>query len=390
MRRKNAQTALGLVAFAIGCAGASPSPGPAPARSAAAPSPAPSPAPAPASASARSAPAAAGASWQFMVSGDSRNCGDVVMPAIAAQASQGTVDFYWHLGDFRALYDFDQDFLQHPDRRAKKVSITDYNRGVWDDFIQSQLVPFGSIPVFLAIGNHELVAPKTRLDYVSQFADWLNAPTIREQRLKDDPKDHRLKTWYHWIHGGVDFVALDNGSNDQFEAEQVRWFEGVITRAEADPQVAAIVVGMHAALPDSLAADHSMNDWAQGEKSGRAVYARLVRARKVKPVYILASHSHFLMSGIFDTAEKKASGEAIPGWIIGTAGAVRYKLPPGAAQAKEAKTNVYGYLLATVEAAGAIRFEFREIPESQVPSETARRLGPEFVHECFAGNSQAR
>ena len=378
MRRKISRTALGLLAFGIGCAGASPSPASPRAK-------APKKPPA-----AKSSPAAARPSWQFMVSGDSRNCGDVVMPAIAGQASGAGVDFYWHLGDFRALYDFDQDFLQQPERRAKKVSITDYNRGVWDDFIQSQIVPFGSTPVFLAIGNHELVAPKTRLEYVSQFADWLNASPIREQRLKDDPKDHRLKTWYHWIHGGVDFVTLDNGSIDQFDSEQLRWFEGVIARAEADSQVAAIVVGMHAALPDSLAADHSMNDWAQGEKSGRSVYARLVRARKAKPVYILASHSHFFMNGIFDTPEKKASGEAIPGWIVGTAGAVRYPLPAGAAQAKEAKTNVYGYLLATVQAGGAIQFDFREIPESEVTAETARRLGPEFVHECFAGNSQAR
>ncbi|MEP7131683.1 MAG: metallophosphoesterase [Acidobacteriota bacterium] len=379
MRRKLSRTALALVAFGIGCAGASTSPASPRAKTAAAKS-APGK---PVSTSAR-------ASWQFMVSGDSRNCGDAVMPAIAAQASAARVDFYWHLGDFRALYDFDQDFLSQPDRRGKHVSITDYNRGVWDDFIQAQIVPFGSTPVFLGIGNHELVVPKTRLDYVSQFADWINAAPVREQRLKDDPKDHRLKTWYHWIHGGVDFVTLDNASNEQFDSEQLRWFDGVIGRAEADPQVTAIVVGMHAALPDSLAFDHSMNDWAQGEKSGRTAYARLVQAQKKKPVYILASHSHFYMSGLFDTPEKKAAGEAIPGWIIGTAGAVRYKLPPGAAQAKEAKTNVYGYLIATVEARGAIRFDFKEVSESDLPAETVRRMSPEFVHECFAGNSQAR
>ncbi len=379
MRRKLSRTALALVAFGIGCAGASTSPASPRARTAAAKSAPGKPVSTPAR-----------ASWQFMVSGDSRNCGDVVMPAIAAQASTARVDFYWHLGDFRALYDFDQDFLSQPDRRGKHVSITDYNRGVWDDFIQAQIVPFGSTPVFLGIGNHELVVPKTRLDYVSQFADWINAAPVREQRLKDDSKDHRVKTWYHWTHGGVDFVTLDNASSEQFDSEQLRWFDGVIARAEADPQVTAIVVGMHAALPDSLAFDHSMNDWAQGEKSGRTVYARLVQAQKKKPVYILASHSHFYMSGLFDTPEKKAAGEAIPGWIIGTAGAVRYKLPPGAAQAKEAKTNVYGYLIATVEARGAIRFDFKEISESDLPAETGRLMSPEFVHECFAGNSQAR
>lgn len=332
--------------------------------------------------------------WTFVVDGDSRNCGDVVMPAVAAGSKAAGADLYWHLGDFRAVYDFDQDFLAQPERRTgRRVAIADYERFAWDDFIQSQLVPFGGMPVLLAIGNHETTPPKTRAEYLVQFADWLNAPAIRDQRLKDDPKDHRLKTYYHWIHRGVDFVTLDNASWDQFDAEQLRWFDRVIAAAEANPDVRFIAVGMHAALPDSLAADHSMNDWAQGQESGRRVYARLVQARKTKPVYVFASHSHFYMDGIFDTPEKKASGEALPGWIVGTAGAVRYALPAGASRAREAKTDVYGYLVGTVDPgggpAGGIRFEYREIREPDIPAEVASRYGAEFVHECFTKNSSA-
>ena len=134
-----------------------------------------------------------------------------------------------------------------------------------------------------------------------------------------------------------------------------------------------------------------MNDWAQGEKSGRRVYARLVQAAKTKPVYILASHSHFFMSGIFGTPEKKASGDVLPGWIVGTGGAIRYALPPGAAQAKEARTNIYGYLVGTVCARGAapgeIRFEFHETREADVPAATLSRFGAEAVHECFTRNT---
>ena len=333
--------------------------------------------------------------WTFVVGGDSRNCGDVVMPAVAAGARSANAALYWHLGDFRAIYDFDQDFLAQSETQSpgRHVPIADYERGAWDDFIQNQLAPFGALPVYLAIGNHETTSPKTRSDFLIQFADWLGAPAIREQRLRDDPKDHRLRSYYHWIVGGVDFVTLDNATWDQFDAEQLRWFEGVIAAAEKDPEVRAIAVGMHAALPDSLASDHSMNDWAQGEQSGRRVYARLVRARKTKPVYVFASHSHFFMSGIFDTPEKKAAGEALPGWIIGTTGAVRYALPPGAERAREAKTNVYGYLLATVEPegepAGGIRFEFREIREGDVPEDVVRRFGSDFVRGCFTKNSNA-
>ncbi len=42
--------------------------------------------------------------WHFAVSGDSRNCGDVVMPAIAKSAAANQAAFYWHAGDFRAIY----------------------------------------------------------------------------------------------------------------------------------------------------------------------------------------------------------------------------------------------------------------------------------------------
>jgi Calcineurin-like phosphoesterase len=347
---------------------------------------APAPTPAPATSS-------AARSWTFVVGGDSRNCGDVVMPAVAAGAAARGAQLYWHLGDFRAIYDYDEDFLAQPERAGRHVAIADYERLAWDDFIQSQVVPFGKIPVFLALGNHETTTPKVRTEYLTQFADWLTVPAIRDQRLRDDPKDHRLRAYYHWIQGGVDFVTLDNATPDQFDSEQLRWFDGVISRAEKNPEVRAIVVGMHAALPDSLASDHSMNDWAQGEQSGRRVYGRLVAARRVKPVYIFASHSHFYMSGIFDTAQKQTAGEAIPGWIVGTTGAVRYALPEGASRARESKTDIYGFLVGTVEPAGekpgTLRLDFQEIAEKDIPPETVKRFGPEFVHKCFEGNRRA-
>ena len=323
-----------------------------------------------------------------MVGGDSRNCGDVVMPSVAAGAASAGAAFYWHLGDFRAIYDFDEDFVAARKAAGEKpLSISDYQRGAWDDFLQSQVAPFGAIPVFLAIGNHELVAPKTRGDYLAQFADWLTAAPIRSQRLKDNQKDHRLKTYYHWMENGVDFITLDNASNDQFDSEQVSWLERVVNRDIADPSIKAIAAGMHAALPDSLASDHSMSNWAQGEASGRKVYAALLKAQTAgKKVYVLASHSHFYMSGIFDSPYWKAHGGVLPGWIIGTTGAIRYALPPGAAQAKEAKTNTYGYLVATVDADGSIGFDFQEIKEGDIPAGVVKRFTPEFVHQCFVEN----
>lgn len=52
---------------------------------------------------------APGETWSFAVSGDSRNCGDVVMPAIAKSVLEKKVEFYWHLGDFRIGYAVDED-----------------------------------------------------------------------------------------------------------------------------------------------------------------------------------------------------------------------------------------------------------------------------------------
>ena len=53
-----------------------------------------------------------------------------------------------------------------------------------------------------------------------------------------------------------------------------------------------------------------------------------------KKVYVLSSHSHFYMSGVYDTPYWREHGGVLPGWIIGTTGAIRYALPPGATHAK--------------------------------------------------------
>src|ERR1039458_633260 len=119
------------------------------------------------------------ASWKFAVSGDSRNCGDIVMPAIAQGVRRDGASFYWHLGDYRAIYTFDEDYLHtHP-----ASTISNYLAGAWPDFIQHQLQPFGDLPVFLEMGNHELVPPMTKGLYIAQFADWLNQPVLQQHTL---------------------------------------------------------------------------------------------------------------------------------------------------------------------------------------------------------------
>lgn len=325
---------------------------------------------------------AASASWKFAVSGDSRNCGDIVMPAIAQGVRRDGASFYWHLGDYRAIYTFDEDYLHtHP-----ASTIGNYFAAAWPDFIQHQLLPFGDLPVFLEIGNHELVPPMNKGQYIAQFADWLNKPGLQQQRLKDNPNDHVLKTYYHWIERGVDFISMDNASAEEFDAAQMTWFKGVLANDAKDSSVRSVVLGMHAALPDSLSAGHSMNDSPQEQTSGRKVYAQLVAFRKStqKNVYVLASHSHFVMNNIYATACH--AGDVLPGWIVGSAGAVRYRLPQNYAGATVAMTDVYGYLLATVAPDGSMTFEFKEVKEADVPASVVNEFSREEVNWCFTQN----
>jgi len=315
------------------------------------------------------------------------------MPAIAAGVVHDQAAFYWHLGDLRAIYDFDEDMK----KINKSLTIIDYERSAWDDFIEHQITPFGEIPFYLGIGNHETIPPKTREEFVIQFADWLNTPVLQRQRLRDNSKDHQLKTYYHWMQDGVDFINMDNASPEQFDSDQMKWFKNVVHHDANDDSVHTVVVGMHAALPDSISRDHSMNqwlteEWAQGELSGREAYTTLrdLQDTKHKNVYILASHSHYFMDGIFNTPYWQTLGSVLPGWIIGTAGAVRYRLPQGAP--KTAQTDVYGYLLGTVnpqgQPPGTIDLQFKQIQRRDVPKEVVDRSTSAVVDWCFTNNKK--
>ena len=333
-------------------------------------------------------------SWTFAVSGDSRNCGDVVMPAIAAEARKHDVAFYWHLGDLRAIYGPDQDYVKERSREGKPTDLDDYLQDAWDDFIANQVNPWGDTPFYLGIGNHETVKPKTREQFVQQFREYLDRPDLKAQRLKDNPSDTEPETYYHWVRGGVDFMYLDNASRDQFDSAQMKWIKGVLDRDRRDASIRTLVVGMHAALPESISANHSMNEWPLGVQTGRQVYQWLLGMQKQahKNVYVLASHSHFFMDGTYNTAYWKSNGGVLPGWIVGTAGAERYPLPPAAGDANAAKTGVYGYLLATVnppgEAPGTIKFNFEELKETNIPDEVVQKFTEPFIHECFVGNQR--
>ena len=312
------------------------------------------------------------------------------MPAIAAGVRQTDAEFYWHLGDFRRGFATDEDMAPPPQLglTVKPLSVGDYLALAWPDFIARQLGPFDNLPTFLAIGNHEIIFPFTREAWLLQFADWLENPSIRSQRLKDNPQDHKLRTYYHWVSHNVDFITLDNASPDQIDDTQLNWFRSVVARDESSSETRTIVVGMHAALPGSVGHVHSMGDWAQGEKSGRRVYEALWHAHSSahKQIYIIASHSHFYMENIFRTAEWR--GKVLPGWIVGTAGAVRYRLPAETGPAQKAQTDVYGFLIGTVAQDGSISFTFEKLSLADLITANAGKQPAPLVRWCYEENKQ--
>src|SRR5947208_5681669 len=83
--------------------------------------------------------AASDGSWHFVVAGDSRNCGDVVMPAIAQAAKNNDAKFYWHLGDYRAIYTFDEDMVQANTMAGKTLQIQNYLMNAFSDAVDNQL-----------------------------------------------------------------------------------------------------------------------------------------------------------------------------------------------------------------------------------------------------------
>lgn len=326
-------------------------------------------------------------SWRFIVSGDSRNCGDVVMPAIAAHSAQFAPSFYWHLGDLRAVYKIDEDMTFEAENHGQTLACDVYQRRAWNDFVENQIAAFGSLPFYVGIGNHEVIPPKTEDAFKRQFTDWLDQPALHAQRLQDK-EPPQPEPYYHWIQGGVDFIYLDNAMNI-FSDDELAWFARRLDSAKSNPEVKSVVIGMHEALPDSIANSHSMGDNAGARPGGEKVYKALTSFRDQNPkaVYVLASHSHFYMENIFDTPVLKQNGaKPIPGWIVGTAGAVRYPLPSAAAPT--AKKDVYGYLLGTVSADGTIQFSFEEVHDSDVPQYVRQRYPATLVPWCFAHNSQ--
>jgi hypothetical protein len=329
--------------------------------------------------------------WKFAVSGDSRNCGDIVMPAIAAAALANRPEFYWHLGDFRAISQIDEDIVPPAGLHLNAPTLTfaDYQTKAWQDFVDHQLRPFGRLEIFLGIGNHEVIPPKNRGEWVRQFESWLDSPRLRAQR--DADKDvPGARPYFHWVmHGSIDFISLDNAVVNTFDPAQLAWIRTRLAADRRSSSIKAVVVGMHEALPGSKGMSHSMCDSTTGVESGREVYNLLWNLQQAgKKVYVLASHSHFVMDDVYRTPYW--GSKVLPGWIVGTAGAIRYRLPEGIAKGTIARTDVYGYLLATVMSDQTIQFAFEEVGLEALRKTNGGRFAESLIQWCYTENADRR
>ena len=323
--------------------------------------------------------------WTFAVSGDSRNCGNLVMPAIASAVHGEGADFYWHLGDLRRIRGIDEDYVRERRFTEARPSFDDYIRDAWPDFKAHQVKAFGDTPFFVGIGNHETIQPKTRGEFEREFEAMLDRPELKAQRVRDEKRlppgmVGTARTYYHWIVDGIDFINLDNAVGDRFDDAQLAWFDAVVAAAISDRTVRTVVVGMHEALPHSLADHHSMCSSNDGILSGEKVYRKLVEAHKRgKHVYVLASHSHYYLENLYATKywqDPRHGGVVLPGWIVGTAGAVRYPLPAEVAPGPGARSHVYGYLSGRVGADGDIAFTYHELTRADIDAALPPDDGP--------------
>ena len=342
--------------------------------------------------------------WRFAVSGDSRNCGDVVMPGIAKRALAREIVFYWHLGDFRLGRGTDED-MQEVYRRAhgeRTMPRDEYLRTAWQDFRERQLAPFGSVAVYVGLGNHELMMGGT----AERDRERSHEGSLAEfSRFMEGSRTG----YYGWRVHNVDFINLDNSRGPGFEPAQLEWLRARLGEDENDAAVRSVVVGMHRALPNSLSCGHGMNgspgapaeENRRSTRSGREAYRTLWEFQHAanKRVYVLASHAHLYMEGVFNTpywtsrvdrnATNPLDGRPLEGWVIGTAGAVRFRLPDGLPREAAAITYVYGYLLATVGSDGEISFEFEQIAKDDLPNDVLERYRKPLIDFCFLANRDA-
>ena len=209
-------------------------------------------------------------SWRFAVSGDSRNCGDVVMPAIAAGVKQIRRRVLLAPRRFAPISAMrTKTFASSPSISPRPLTKTEYPGIAWDDFTQNQMAAFGDTPFYLGIGNHDTVAPEDHAAFVARFSEQLDLPNLRAQRLKDDPSDLAAE----------DVLPLDRArrglssiwttrTETSSSADQVAWLEKTLNRDLPILRFARLWWACTRRFPESLSSNHAMDDSKAAREAG--------------------------------------------------------------------------------------------------------------------------
>ncbi len=165
-------------------------------------------------------------------------------------------------------------------------------------------------------------------------------------------------------------------------------------RQESNPEVKSVVVGMHEALPDSIANYHSMGDnlptAGPSERRKRSIKLCWLSATKATSPSTCSPATRIFIWRIFSTRAKlKENGaKPLPGWIVGTAGAVRYPLPDGRTAARRRRMSMDTCWPRFQPMARSIYV--RGIARIRRSAVRAAALSGDRVPWCFAHNSMNR
>ena len=69
----------------------------------------------------------------------------------------------------------------------------DYRTIAWSNFLNAQIIPFRPVPVYVGIGNHELLGGKKRKNYLDSFKQYLPPQGLHAPQSGDkvDSVDYR-------------------------------------------------------------------------------------------------------------------------------------------------------------------------------------------------------
>jgi len=104
--------------------------------------------------------------WTFVASGDARNCGSVVMPAIADTARAAKAAFYWHLGDFRRMAGQDEDIVNLPQHLVAPLTSPQYRAMAWQGVLDRHYAQPDAGRYYLTADDAEglVVRPQSTFD----------------------------------------------------------------------------------------------------------------------------------------------------------------------------------------------------------------------------------